>query len=123
VTKQGIIAKPLFTVLLILRELSPIVKAAPFPSLVFDAGTDSQKMIVSVSRERARLLRVLDSRTGKPLHFLRGLELGESFVQPEEQATLQLEVKLPYAKLDAAAIRATVAATSKEFEAAHPATR
>jgi hypothetical protein len=120
VTDQRIIAKPLFTVLLILRELSPIVKAAPFPSLVTDAGYDSQQMFVNVSREGARLLRVKDSRTGKSLHFLRGLELSESFVSPKEQGMLHLEVKLPYSKLDASSIRAIVAAKSKEFEAAHP---
>jgi hypothetical protein len=122
-TSLRMIAKPLFTVLLILRELSPIFKAAPFPSLVVDAGTDSQKMFVRVSREGARLLGVQDSRSGKVLHFLRGLELGETFVGPEEQETLQLGGKLPYAKLDAAAIRALVAAKAKAFETAHPVTR
>ncbi|MBA3916150.1 MAG: FRG domain-containing protein, partial [Acidobacteriales bacterium] len=58
------VAKPLFTVLMLLREISPLWKALPLPSLVVDAGTDSQKMMVDVSHGSARLLSVQDTRNG-----------------------------------------------------------
>jgi hypothetical protein len=118
-TEMEVFAKPVFTILLILREISPLLKAAPFPDLVFGAGTDEQKMMVRISKEAARLLRVLDTRTSRPLHFLRNLGLDEAFVGPRAQGGLKFEVNEPYSKLDAEWIRGTVADNAEAFEAAH----
>ncbi len=119
-TAIPIFAKPVFTVLFILRELSPTLKALPFPSVVTDAGTESQKMWVDVSKDAARLLRVRDSRNSRPVHFLRGVELDESFVSPRPVGGLALSLNMPYAKIDAAAIRSAIAAKFEASDATHP---
>jgi hypothetical protein len=115
-TKLPLLPKPLFTALLVLRELSPILKVAPFPALVTDAGTEAQKMFVTVSRNSARLLRVLDPRSSKPLHFVRSLELNESFISPRRTGAMVLDVKLPFSKLDPAWIRNSLAANADSYK-------
>ena len=120
-TEMDLFAKQVFTILLILRELSPILKAAPFPSYVFDAGTDGQKMMVSSGKAAARLLRVQDSRTSRPLHFLRKPGLDEAFVGGRPQSALVFEINQPYSKIDPAWFRSTIAANAEAYEAAHAA--
>jgi|CZKJ01.1.fsa_nt_gi hypothetical protein len=110
------LTKPVFTVLYVLRELSPILKAAPFPEAVSDAGTDNQKTLVRVSKESARLLRVKDSRTSQLLHFVRGLELNESFLPEGRGGTFVFEVNMPFSKLDPAWMRRSLAANAARFE-------
>jgi FRG domain len=110
------LTKPVFTVLYVLRELSPILKAAPFPEIVTDAGTDNQKMLVRVSKESARLLRVKDSRTSQLLHFVRGLELSESFLPEGRGGAFEFKVNMPFSKLDPAWIRRKIAVNAARFD-------
>ena len=102
------VAKPLFTVLLLLRELSPLWKALPLPSLVVDAGTDSQKMMVDVSHGSARLLHVQDTRNGQALHFVRANNMKDSFAAPQAEKAFTITGNYQYSRLDPAWIRSAI---------------
>jgi FRG domain len=76
--------KRLFTALLLLRELSPSVKAAPFPTLSFEGGIDELRThVVDVRGKAAVLARVWDPSSGSHWYSARSLDIDEPFSRPE----------------------------------------
>ncbi|MFN7995673.1 MAG: FRG domain-containing protein [Bryobacteraceae bacterium] len=105
----GKLAKPFYTLLLLLRELSPEIKCAPFPvEMVQHEG--EWEMVLPVRGAAARLVRAADGPGGQTRYVLRTPDLQEPFAGPSGNlGALRFRCAVPWSQIDADSIRASIA--------------
>lgn len=115
-----LLAKYLLVTLLILRELSPILKPTPFAAAEMALGGGKRRYLVPLRLDCARLTKSIESRSEKAIYFLRDAHnVQEPFANPSKSnGVLTVESTSPYSALDPVRIR-----KEARGEAAKPASR
>ena len=114
VTGDKQLDKAFFVVLALLRFLSPVKKADPFPLEEKLSSNGSRTMTIPVRSQVARLMRVLDSKRGLHWYVPRDILAKESFSLGHTAycGTLSLESAVPWSSVDASGIRRDIAEQS-----------
>jgi hypothetical protein len=109
----GPAAKPFLATLLLLRELSPAVKVAPFPMLLGKTTDSSWVISVPVGAQQARLLAVRDDRSQEDYYFAKDLDTLEPYCRPRHEQILEtstFESKVSWPQLTKEAFRTVIEA-------------
>src|SRR5262249_21135155 len=70
------VAKSFLVALMVLRELTPLMKATPFPARVLKDNAGKRLIVAGIRRAAAQLARVHDTRLGHSFYLLRDIVSG-----------------------------------------------
>ncbi len=110
----GPAAQVLFVALMLVREVSPLLEASPFPT-VMRGSENSWEWMVDVREATACLIRARDPTSGRDLHVPRAIAPDDyltidKVVAPRMQRALHITATVAFSHYDAETLRQQIAA-------------
>lgn len=106
---QSEIAKSFFVTLMILRELTPLMKATPFPKRTYRDKNGKSLTEAGLRRAAAKLGQTRDPRSGHIIYLVQEIGTGNIFVRPKVATGRYLEEGESWATADAGTVRKWIA--------------